>query len=319
MYWKVEWMFGLCDGNSLPLCILFSCSVGFRGSAMGSTAERYNTELGVVLVLGWWRLCCHIQAECRLPSPKESFPPDGSFAPLFTSFPILSALTVTGSQWWILLRVVRTPGILSSSTLCSCVSLKAKSSKISWPHRHSADTGCLSVLLGACCSASVSFFLKKQIFASRFELHRDMGWQRQVYNPIDTAAVNPWASLSNHKETEHKDRVIAVSSGRTQVRYFVLFLLSFAYWLYPSYLQTSPQVQVPKHENLIVIASLSCAEVHLLSSKLCPIHQTGIYATETVHKEGQCILDNFTNICSMTSQVFFNSSPCTLFRTGAEV
>lgn len=228
-------------------------------------------------------------------------------------------MTVTGSQWWILLRVVRTPGILGGSTLCSCVSLKSKSSKIGWPHRHSADTGCLRVPLGACRSASVSFFLKKQILASRFELHRDMGLGRQVYDPIDTAAVNPWARLSNHKETEHKDRVIAVSSERTQVRNFVLFLLSFAYWLYPSYLQTSPQVQVPRHENLIVIASVACAKVHLLSCKHCPIHQIGIYATETVHKEGQCILDNFPNICSMASQVFFNSSPCTLFRTGAEV
>lgn len=278
----------------------------------GGARQRYNSEQGVVFVLGWWRLCCHIQAECRLPSPKESFPPDGSSAPLFSSFPILSALNVTGSQWWILFRVVRTPGILGGSPLCSCVSLKAESSKTGWPHRHSADTVCLSAPSGACCSASVSFFLKKQIFASRFELHRDMGWRTQVYDPIDTVTVNPWASLSNHKEIEPKGRGIAVSSERTQVRNFVLFQLSFAYWLYPSYLQTSPQVQVPRHENLIAIASVSYARVHLLSSKLCPTHQIESYATETVHKEGQCILGSFSNIRSMTPQVFFNSSaPCT--------
>ena len=75
----------------------------------------------------------------------------------------------------------------------------------------------------------MSFFLKKQIFASRFELHRDMGWRTQVYDPIDTVTVNPWASLSNHKEIEHKSRVIAASSERTQVGNFVLFQLSFAY------------------------------------------------------------------------------------------
>lgn len=155
------------------------------------------------------------------------------------------------------------------------------------------------------------FFLKKQVIASRFELHRDTGWRTQVYDPIDTVTVNPWASLSNHKELEHKGRVIAVASERTQVRNFVLFLLSFACWLYPSSLQTSPQVQVPRHENLIATASVSYARVHLLSCKLCPIHQIESYATETVHKEGQCILGSFTNIRSMTPQVFFNSSaPC---------
>lgn len=45
-------MFGLGEGTPLPLRILSSCSVGFRDNAMGSTAERYNSEQGVVFVLG---------------------------------------------------------------------------------------------------------------------------------------------------------------------------------------------------------------------------------------------------------------------------
>lgn len=121
---------------------------------------------------------------------------------------------------------------------------------------------------------------------------------------------------------------MAMSSEKTEVRNFVLFLLPSAHCLlHPSYPQTSSlcsypvvllfkcnsfrnmqdlsylfksQVQVPKQESFTAVASLSCARAHLSSSQLCPVHQIGVYGLERGHREGQCVLDSFTTICSTT-------------------
>lgn len=93
-----------------------------------------------------------------------------------------------------------------------------------------------------------------------------MGRGRQVYDPIDTAAVSPWAILSNHEEMEleHEDRDTVMSQEKREVRNC---LVSASLCRLPSSFLSADGLSLPLYFKWHTAISLFC--LNAVVSEIC--------------------------------------------------